>query len=487
MTRTWRNTLRQPLWRWGVVAGMLVAPLSKVAPASVVPHAELKSSLPSAGAHLGIVPRELRLTFTEAPELGFSTVSLAGPGGIAIPLGSVRVASASPMTLVVAIPGAVAAGTYTVKWKIAGADGHPVDGQFDFTVAPGAEGTTTGSAPSQPGSATRVDLGDSAAMSHGDPTALPSSEGFDAESPGYVLVRWLLYAGLLLIIGPVAFQFAVVGALRRTPHANMHGPMLARMSARAASFGFVGAVAVVGAVLLRLFAQSFAMHGTDRAFDGTLVASMLTTTTWGTGWMLQFGGALVAVAGFFRARQRRSFGWNAAALAALVLAFTPALSGHAVSAPQLSKLAVLADGLHVMGAGGWLGSLLVVISVGIPATFLLEPDKRSGAVAELINAFSPTALVFATMLVVTGVFAAWLHLRGVSALWQTSYGQTLLLKLALVGLVAATGAYNWRRIKPRLGEPQSVRHLQRSGKIELAFSVLVLLATALLVATPPAT
>lgn len=486
MIRTWSDMLRRPLWRWCVVAAILLVPLSTVSPAGVLPHAELKSSVPSAGAHLGIVPRELRLTFTVAPELGFSTVTLVGPGGIAISLGPVRAASESRKTIIVTVPGALTAGTYTVKWKIAGEDGHPVAGQFDFTVAPGAEGSATGSAASQPGSATSVVAGDSAAMSHGDPTALPSGDGFDAESPGYVVVRWLLYAGLLLIIGPVAFQFAVMGVLRRTPSATMYGPMLAGMSARAASIGFVAAVAVVGAILLRLFAQSYAMHEADRAFDGALVSSMLTTTTWGTGWMLQFGGALVAMAGFFRARRDRSSGWSVAALGALVLAFTPALSGHAASAPQLSNLAILADGLHVMGAGGWLGSLLVVIAVGIPATLQLESDKRSGAVADLINAFSPTALVFAATLVVTGVFAAWLHLGGVSALWQTSYGQTLLLKLALVGLVAATGAYNWRRIKPRLGEPQSARHLQRSGKIELAFSVLVLLVTAVLVATPPA-
>ena len=140
--------------------------------------------------------------------------------------------------------------------------------------------------------------------------------------------------------------------------------------------------------------------------------------------------------------------------------------------------------MHVIGAGGWLGSLLMVLLAGIPVAVRLGEGQRGPAVASLVNAFSPTALVFAGLAGATGVFAAWLHLGGVSALWQTEYGRTLLVKLAILSVVAGTGAYNWLRVKPALGDERGAARMRRSATVELAVGVLVLLVTAVLVATP---
>jgi putative copper export protein len=171
-------------------------------------------------------------------------------------------------------------------------------------------------------------------------------------------------------------------------------------------------------------------------------------------------------------------------IAVLVLAFTPALGGHAIASPELTSLAVLADGLHVIGAGGWLGCLLVVVAVGIPAARRLGPTERGQAVAGMVNAFSPTALAFAGIVAASGIFAAWLHLQHVAELWQSAYGRTLLVKLAVLSLVIATGAYNWLRVKPTLGDEQGTRRIRRSATFELAVAVIVLAITAVLVAVP---
>nr|MBA3560798.1 CopD family protein [Gemmatimonadaceae bacterium] len=178
--------------------------------------------------------------------------------------------------------------------------------------------------------------------------------------------------------------------------------------------------------------------------------------------------------------------WTFAAFAALVLAFTPALSGHAASAPRLTALAILSDGLHIIGAGGWIGSLFIVLIAGIPAAMQLSEEERGGGVAEVINAFSRTALFFAGISVATGVFAAWLHIGTVSGLWQTGYGKTLLLKLGILSLVAATGAYNWLRVRPSLGDVVGGQRIRRSATVEVAIALVVLAVTAVLVATPTA-
>ena len=94
------------------------------------------------------------------------------------------------------------------------------------------------------------------------------------------------------------------------------------------------------------------------------------------------------------------------------------------------------------------------------------------------------ALVCAAVLIVSGVVNAWLELGSIDALWSSAYGRTLLVKLALLLPVALLGAYNRQRVVPALEEANGAARLRRTATIELAFTALVLLATAVLVATP---
>ena len=102
----------------------------------------------------------------------------------------------------------------------------------------------------------------------------------------------------------------------------------------------------------------------------------------------------------------------------------------------------------------------------------------------MINAFTPVALASAALATVTGVFATWLHVGTIPNLWGTRYGITLMIKLAILGIVALTGFYNWRFVQPRLGSDEATTRLQRSARVEVAVAVLVLLVTAILVASP---
>ena len=145
---------------------------------------------------------------------------------------------------------------------------------------------------------------------------------------------------------------------------------------------------------------------------------------------------------------------------------------------------MLADGLHVLSAGGWIGTLLVMVLVGVPL-FLGREESRRADAASLFGAFSPLALTFATILTLTGVYAAWMHLPEVSDLWSSAYGQTLLVKLGAVVLVLAAGAHNWRRSRPAAERRADLGPLRRAATAELAMAAIVLAVTAALVATPP--
>jgi copper transport protein len=506
--------------------------LSLVTPARAYAHGALRRAVPASNGRVSTAPRELRLTFTERVELAVARLTLAGPGGPAVELMPLATAPDSGNVLVAAIRGPLVAGAYTVTWQVAGRDGHAVRGRYTFTILPGATGVAArgaalSAAPDTPAAPTAAAAGEAGAAvaapgqaappaAHHPATRLagatpsdsqrpadtaptPGDVGgaFDAGSPAYVAVRWLTYVALLLVLGAVTFRTAVLGLVGRGAGGAAQAGVAASDFAsdagrRAATLGLWGAVGLLAAAAARLGAQSVAMHGAA-ALDPARVLAMLGHTVWGWGWVLQVGGAALAALGFAAARRRGTIGgpvrgafgraWAAAAAGALLLAFTPALSGHA-AASRYAPLAVLSDGLHVLGAGGWLGGLLVVLAAGVPAAAALGAEWRGAAVAALVRAFSPAALGFAALVAVTGVLAGWLHVGRLPALWETGYGRILLVKLAALSLVAAAGAYNWLRVRPALGGDAGTRRIRRSATAELAVGVFVLLATAALVATP---
>jgi copper transport protein len=168
---------------------------------------------------------------------------------------------------------------------------------------------------------------------------------------------------------------------------------------------------------------------------------------------------------------------------AMVAAIAPALSGHAAG-EESPVLPVLADTLHVLAAGSWAGSLAILGIVAIPSA-IAEPQGAGGvAVLAMLRRFTSVALGSAAALLVTGVYASWLHVGSFAALWSSRYGHSLLLKLALLGGMGLLGAINWRRLGPEAGTKAGAHRLARSAWLELAFAVAIVLVTAVLVARP---
>ncbi|MEO7217234.1 MAG: CopD family protein, partial [Gemmatimonadaceae bacterium] len=166
-------------------------------------------------------------------------------------------------------------------------------------------------------------------------------------------------------------------------------------------------------------------------------------------------------------------------------------SGHAIAVPQYRNMAVALDVLHVLTAGSWLGGLGALVAVGVPTALFLEHDSTAAEqiplLARVVNAFSPVALICASIVVITGLLASWMRLGSFSALFGTSYGKVLLVKLALVLLVIAGGAFNWRRMRAVLSKRggSAAGAFRRSAWFELGVAIAVIAVTAVLVAAQP--
>ena len=79
-------TSRRPSVR---VRALLLFSIALIAtPAPAWAHAHLTGAKPAAGARLTVAPRELVLTFSEAPALAMSTLQLFGPDSTPVALGA---------------------------------------------------------------------------------------------------------------------------------------------------------------------------------------------------------------------------------------------------------------------------------------------------------------------------------------------------------------------------------------------------------------
>jgi copper transport protein len=200
---------------------------------------------------------------------------------------------------------------------------------------------------------------------------------------------------------------------------------------------------------------------------------------------LQIISGFFAAIAFSIAVARVRFAWLIASLAAVGLALAPALAGHAAASARFPATMILIDFLHVVGAASWLGNLACVMLIGVPIIVRASGDDRWQRVSALVNTFSPIALASATIVVLSGVFAATVHLVSVTALWSTLYGQILLVKIAVVLVTLTIGAYNFRRVQPQLAREEGSGRLRRSTTLELTTAALIVLITGFLTGVSP--
>jgi copper transport protein len=441
---------------------ILALTIALLVPARAWAHAHLKRSDPAAGSRLATAPQVIRLWFSEQPELSMTFASLKNAAGTTFQLGAAQRGTDGQMGVALPISDGLPAGQYTLSWRTAASDGHPSNGKFTFVVLSATSPATM-----------TVERKDK---------LTDASDADAAHSIGNSSARAFLFVDLLALIGAISFKLLVLRGARTVPV-----ELKQRMSQRAAILGMVAAMAVIVVGLVRLYLESQMMRAMPDmpGMKGIGIGDMVMRTDWGYALRLQLAAAFAAIIGFPLAMRRVRGGWFIATASALVLAITPALGGHAAASPRFTSLMIAADWLHVLGGAGWLGSLLSLMVIGVPIALTLERADGWATVASLVNAFSPVALVSAGVVVVSGVFASWVHLEHLSTLWQTAYGNVLLVKLLFVAITFGIGGYNFKRVQPQLSNQLGTQRLRRSAATELATGLLILLITGLLTGISP--
>ena len=421
-------------------------------------------------------PQWIRLWFSEHPELSMTFIALKDANGREFPLAAPQTDPAALLEVSVRVTQSLPAGRYTVAWRTAASDGHPSHGSFGFVVLP--EAAFPGKPPAQVGGvADTIAAGN--APSPATATGENGEESDAASSLSNSLARAFSFAGLLALIGAAAFRLLVLPGAH-----EINAVRRARMESRTAVLGLAAGLLVIVSALARLSLES-AMMSVMPGMQTMSMADMAMHTQWGFALRLELVAALVAIVSFSLALRRIRGAWGLAGISAIVLAVTPALAGHAAASAKFTSLLVVSDFLHVLGGGSWLGSLFALMLVGVPLSIPVDDPDWWPIVASLVNSFSPVALASVAVVVVSGLIASWVHLEHLSALWQSAYGQVLLLKLALVTITLTIGAYNFRRVQPRLVNEGGAARLRPSAMLELGFGFLTLIVTGFLTGISP--
>jgi copper transport protein len=400
-----------------VVAGALALPAAAFA------HAALLRTTPQASGTVNTPPKQVALTYSEAVEPRFAIVSVTDAAAHRVTAGAPRRSPTDPDTLLVPLE-RLQQGWYLVYWRVISVDGHPVRGAFTFAVGP------------NPGPA---------------PQFVIPSISETAATPKLLIARWVVFLSVMAAIGLAALRLAVARpVVRRVPGTRLRAVSIA--------FAVVSGIGLVATPIYTLLATAeFALRS---FFSWGALVPLIRASAFGRGFLdlwLCFALFVVAAGIAIRVdrpeRDRRSVAELLAAVGAIAAAgatlLVPGLSGHAAQTSPRG-LSLLLDWAHLVAGSLWVGGLmgLLVLWRSLPAA------SRVAGLVVAVPRFSNTALGSVLLLIGSGIGASLLHIPTLASLWQTSYGQALLVKIGLLLAAALLASGNLLRTKPRLGRPE---------------------------------
>ena len=96
------------------------------------PHLALAESWPKADEELAESPEEVRLRFTQAPQMTGTSLRLRPVDADPLDIGKTIATAEDDKIVVASIPMHLEYGTYEVLWRAMARDGHVVRGDFQF-------------------------------------------------------------------------------------------------------------------------------------------------------------------------------------------------------------------------------------------------------------------------------------------------------------------------------------------------------------------
>lgn len=180
--------------------------------------------------------------------------------------------------------------------------------------------------------------------------------------------------------------------------------------------------------------------------------------------------------------------WSAAVWGLALALGSLSVVSHAPGSRAAAWAAVINDWAHLLTIALWVGGLIALVAVLPAALRPLDRESARKALLAALRRFSPLAAACLFIVVATGVFSASLWVRPAS-LVASSYGLSLLVKVALVAALIGVGALHHAALNPQrferwAGWVDRLGGWRHTLRIEAAFGVLALAGAGWLTATP---
>ncbi|WP_046498193.1 copper resistance CopC/CopD family protein [Streptomyces odonnellii] len=462
MTATAPRFGHAPLMRLLLVTTVLFGTVFTVLSGTASAHAALTGSSPEDGAVVATAPKDITLTFSEQVAMGDDSIRVLDPDSKRADAGKIRdLGAGGTVRYGIGLRPGLPDGTYTVAWQAVSADSHPVSGAFTFSI--GAPSKTTATVPTE-------------------------EVGGGLVGTLYGAARYVSYAGFILLVGGAAFVLAcwqrgasvrplqrlvvqgwlaltaatLVLLLLRNPYTGsgklgdafdldgLQDVLATKTGAALVSrLLLLGAAALFVAVLFGAYAkkvvadESGQPDGEQRNSaqpDGEKPDVELSEPSELSDLSEQDGRRESEAR---KERKDLTFGLSlGGTVVAAGIAGTWALAEHASTGIQ-PGVAMPVDVLHLLAVAVWLGGLTALL-----VALYQAPSMESAAVRR----FSRIAFLSVVVLAATGLYQSWRQVGSWSALWETTYGQLLLVKVGLVAVLVGIAWFS-RRWTGRLGEP----------------------------------
>jgi copper transport protein len=419
-----------------LLGGLFGAGLALAGSASA--HASVVTSDPVDRSRLKSAPAVITITFDEPVGLGsIGYLHVTDQNGRRVDAGGAYHPNGDGTKIADNLRSGLGDGTYIESFRVISADSHPVAGTIRFVVGNGALSAAPASASSTVDHATSV--------------------VFD-------VVRWISYAGLVLLGG--AWLILTAWPAGREDR-----------RARTIVWSGLGALALGAAAELLLQGPYTAGAGLSDVTSWSLLDGTLHTDYghYHSVRLVLLGLVALLLNWALNWTASRTRGRSLSASIAALLAGGVALSfsavGHAATTSP-DALSVAADLVHISAMAVWVGGLVMLAAAVLPRR---DPDE----LRLVLPVASRVAFVAVLVMAVTGTYAAWRGIGTVHAVFATTYGLLVMLKVALfIGLVLLGN------LARRALQPVAMERVRRTVLVEVALAVGVLVATSVLVAQP---
>ena len=375
-------------------------------------HPFTEKTIPNLSSNAPAGTTEVIVVFSQAVDIDFSEIKVFDNNGEQVDNRDTRYHEGEESLIVTTPP--LQDGIYTASTKVLSKiDGHLVPGTFLFAVGD-------------------VIVDPSILESKG-PEEIVYVPGAAAKFPGLVGQTIVLGAAVAsLMVWGTQNKRTIMGKLEAVERIH-HGRFMLTTG--------VGLVLVLVSDVLIIVVQSVKLDASPFTVLGT---------GFGAIWIARMIMTVVLLGIWFAMNKKTTLSGRAHVpilAASLALIATTSMVGHGSSLGGMAGLAL--DYVHNLVAAVWIGGIFYLVFTLLPALSGLADREKEHMSLAMVPRFSMLFVVSVGVVIVTGPVLMWLIESDVGLITESVFGQLVMLKIALAGIMVGMGGYVQFRVQAK--------------------------------------